>query len=272
MHKRVIAFLLALTVLCPIFSRALAQEESVQVVLGTKPSEYQVISADGLDIDNLTLNGIPYQPDLSRKGDILLRPSDLQCADEAQQMVGQGDLSLPDFTIASGMLHFPLGNGITMNQINQLIDLLEKYFFANMGSNLGDALESMLWRFYTAQVHQGSQEEQNAMYIRALKNVLANYKDIFSHETDRRWADLSDETLNNAQLDKLIALCRERIDCGIAQNERYTPSPAAATQLQGNRYVLASGGELQITLEVKKILQPHTDRGSNTGEHPAPAP
>lgn len=107
-------------------STALAEELSTDLNLGSSPTSYVIVPAGNLDLSNLTLNGIRYQPDITSNGDIIMRTRELQQADaiiRAQQALG---LPLEDFTIKPDGFQIVPSDTITVELLQEFAGLLRK--------------------------------------------------------------------------------------------------------------------------------------------------
>ncbi len=254
MKQKFLAFLLALTILLSAFPVALAEDETIPVAIGNGLKNYQIVSADGLDVNNLTLNQIPYEPQFNPKGDIILRTGDLLCANEARRLVDTGDIEPSQFLIQNGNL---LAQGevfVTMTDINELLALLEKYSISNIPGGARLDLKLLIASLRSAQDSQATQEEVDAKYISALKGFLSSYNLILARR-DEKYPERNENLAAmgaDANLNLLLDRIKNNIDKGIYHG--YDPTPAAAFGIQGNWYVLASGAGTTIKkLVVNKV-------------------
>ena len=253
MKQKTIAFLLALTMLLSVCTVTLAEDETTPLILGGGLKSYQIISADELDTTDLTLNQIPYQPQLNSKGDIMLSTSDLLCADEAQRRVNEGNVKPADLVIKHGNI-IPASDAlITMEDINALIGLLEKYRTSNIPAGSKTILANLLSGFYAARKKK-PQDVADQWYLSTLRATIESYSSIFSVPADAGEKQILDKMKDDRELVGLMYKLEQHIDKGIFHD--YTPQLDEAFSIQSSGYTLASGGGTMITnLEIIKMFQ-----------------
>ena len=256
MKQKTIAFLLALTMLLSAFTVALAEDETTPVILGGGLKSYQIISADGLDPADLTLNQIPYQPQLNANGDIMLSTSDLLCADAAQRLIGEGVLGVADVSIGRGKLMVSSDSVITMEDVDAFLDLVKKYRVSRIPAAAREFLDGLLKDIYAAQTKsmRGEPEAADALYLRAIKVAIEKFSLMYTLKGDSIMLEALRDMENDPELNSLLDKFTKYVDKGICHD--YTPSPTTSFGPQGERYTLASGGGTMVkNLEIIKMFQ-----------------
>lgn len=256
MKKAAITYLLILSILFTAFPVAFAEEEPMPLNLGSGLSSYQIIPADGLTPQSLTLNGVSYQPDWTPKGNIILRTEDLLCADEATRMINQGNYTASDFSIGNGRVTPASDAAITMGDINEFLELLNKYRNTNIPGGAKGDLTGLLTSYTSAQNCKGTQEEADALYIEAIKSTLVNYGYLsarMAEAENKEQKTALNTLLNDSRLKALLTKFETHIDRGIYHD--YKPSLAASLGIKGNEYILESGGTVAKQLVVNNVWQ-----------------